>query len=40
MLLLQKGGDMLLHVDATGQTNRYNSPLFAFLYKVCPRHTH
>jgi hypothetical protein len=35
MLALQsQGPGMMLHIDATGKTNIYNSPLFAFLYKV------
>ena len=35
MVSLQShGAGMLLHLDATGKTNLYNSPLFAFLYKV------
>jgi hypothetical protein len=37
MLALQsqlEGPGMMLHIDATGKTNTYNSPLFAFLYKV------
>jgi hypothetical protein len=35
MLALQsQGPDMMLHIDAMGKTNTYNSPLFAFLYKV------
>jgi hypothetical protein len=35
MLALQlQGPGMMLHIDATGKTNTYNSPLFAFLYKV------
>ena len=33
MLRLQESG-MLLHLDATGQTNSYNCPLFALLYYV------
>ena len=33
--MLQSGeSGMMLHIDATGQTNKYNCPLFAFLYKV------
>ena len=35
MVSLQShGAGMLLHLDATGKTNLYNSPLFAFLYQV------
>jgi hypothetical protein len=35
MISLQShGAGMLLHIDATGKTNSYNSPLFALLYKV------
>ena len=33
MKKLQESG-MLLHLDATGQTNSYNCPLFALLYYV------
>jgi hypothetical protein len=35
MLALQsQGPGMMLHIDATGKTNTYSSPLFAFPYKV------